>query len=92
MTQPDIIYICKGEGAECYLQPGCTYREDPKATYDMECKHTLDPKMAKYGVCDNPEMVSEDRPSIFIFHELSEDCGPSYYWEVEKNEQCGTSD
>lgn len=79
MTKPDIIYICKGEGMDCYLHPYCIFREDPVAATDDLCSHTLKPECAKYGVCEDPE----NHPERFIFQERREDCGPSYYWEVE---------
>ena len=79
MTKPDIVYICKGEGADCYLHPGCIYREDPIGAADWVCNHTFKPEFAKYGACEDPE----NHPERFIFQERQENCGPSYYWEEE---------
>ena len=94
MTKPDIVYICKGEGAECYLQPGCIYREDPKSESDWVCNHTTKPENAKYGPCAHPEDPNARLlcDTKFIFYEIPEECGPSYYWEVEEDDECGTSD
>ena len=55
MTKPDIIYICKGTGMDCYLHPYCIFREDPVAATDDLCSHTLKPECAKYGSCEDPE-------------------------------------
>jgi hypothetical protein len=79
MTKPDVVYICKGEGMDCYLHPYCIYRNDPIGPFDDICDHTLKPEFAKYGACDNPSAY----PERFIFQEREESCGPSYYWEVE---------
>ena len=80
MTKPDVIYICKGEGMNCYLHPYCVYRGDPVAEGDPVCSHTLKPECAKYGAVEDPSKY----PERFIFQELREDCGPSYYWEEER--------
>ena len=79
MTKPDIIYICKGEGMNCYLHPSCIYREDPVSSTDWVCNHTMDPECAKYGACEDPE----NHPERFTFQERPDSCVPSYYWEEE---------
>ncbi len=79
MTKPDIVYLCKGEGMDCYLHPYCIHRGEPVAYNDEICSHTKNPGCAKYGACEDPE----NHPERFTFYEIPEDCGPSYYWEEE---------
>lgn len=88
MTKPDIIYICKGKGMNCYLYPSCIYREDPVSITDWVCNHTLKPEYAKYGACEDPE----NHPERFIFYERPQECRPSYYWEEEEHERKHSSE
>lgn len=77
--KPDIIYICRGYGAPCYMEPGCVYRHDPVGPMDMVCNHIMQPEFALNGSTNAPEMF----PERFIFQERPEGCGPSYYWEED---------
>lgn len=88
LAGPQIVYLCKGVGAPCYLVPYCVYREEPVAYPDEICKHNTVPEYAKNGTCEDPE----NHPERFEFYdELIFRDGIYYdgsYWEVEKNEQC----
>lgn len=57
-TKSVIAYIYDGY-ADCSLEPGCFMREDPLASTDWVCRHTLDPEHAKNELCEDPENYPE---------------------------------
>lgn len=79
--KPDVVYICRGYGESCYLEPGCIHRGDPIAATDKVCRHTQKPECALYGACEDPE----NHPERFTFYARPDDCKPDYYWEEERD-------
>lgn len=79
--KPDVVYICRGYGMDCYMEPYCVYRGDPIAATDEVCSHTLNPNFSLHGECKDPE----NHPERFTFYERPDDCKPDYYWEEERD-------
>ena len=75
-----VAYLCNGK-EECLYRPMCVYREDPVSKTDDVCKHTFDPRHAKYGACADPENHPERFVKIDIGEKFGE--GDYCYWEEE---------